>query len=58
MQLMASPSDDSKISVQGRVPGNQEAPDTPDVTINYTIDPETFEEWSQAGLPALLIETL
>jgi hypothetical protein len=55
---MASPSDDSEISVEGRLPGTQEAPDTPDVNINYIVEPEVFEEWTQAGLPATLIETL
>ena len=47
---MASPSEDSKISTEGRVLGIQEAPDTPDVNINYTVKPKTFEEWSQIGL--------
>jgi hypothetical protein len=46
---MASPSEDSEISTEGRVPGIQEAPDTPDVNINYTVEPEIFEEWSQVG---------
>jgi hypothetical protein len=56
-RLLASPSEDSEISTE-RGPGIQEAPDTPDVNINVAVQPETFEEWTQASLLPSLIETL
>ena len=55
---MASPSEDSEISAEERGPGLQETPDTPDININFSVEPETFEEWSQVGLPASLVETV
>jgi hypothetical protein len=57
-RLMASPSEDSEISGEERAAGIQDAPDTPDVNIGFTVEPETFEEWSRVGLPESLIDTL
>ena len=56
--MLASLSQESEISIEGWTPGIQETPDTPDVNINFSVEPETFEEWSQAGLLPSLVNTV
>jgi hypothetical protein len=56
-RLLSSPAEDSKISADARTPGIH-APDTPEVDLNFSVEPEAYEEWAQTGLPPSLISTL
>jgi hypothetical protein len=56
-RLMASPSEASDISVEGHTPGIH-MPDTPEVDMDFGIDPEVFVEWKEAGLPASMVDAL
>ena len=49
--------EDSEISADARTPGIQ-APDTPDVEVNFSVEPKAYAEWTEAGLPPTLIDTL
>jgi hypothetical protein len=56
-RLLLSPADDSEISADARTPGVH-IPDTPEVDLNFSVDPETYEAWAEVGLPVSLVTTL
>ena len=56
-RLLSSPGEDSEISAEERTPGIQ-APDTPEVDMNFSVDPESYTEWTEGGLPTSLISTI
>jgi hypothetical protein len=56
--LLASHLEASKILTNRHVLGMQEAPETPDINLNFTIEEETVDGWKEVGLPAMLIDTL
>ena len=56
-RLMASPSEDSEISGEPQTP-TVLMPDTPDVDVDFNIDPEAFSEWKEAGLPFAMVDAL
>ena len=56
-RLMPSPSEDSEISVEPRTPGIH-SPDTPEVDLNFVVEPEVYHEWTQGGLPPSLGSTI
>jgi hypothetical protein len=56
-RLLASSAKDSEISADKRSPGIH-AQDTPDIDVDFTVEPETYKEWNQVGLPPSLVSTI
>ena len=56
-RLMGSPSADSEICGEVQTPMVHTA-ETPDVDIDFEIDPEAFAEWKAAGLPGGMVDAL
>jgi hypothetical protein len=56
-RLLASSAKDSEISADKRSPGIH-AQDTLDIDVDFTVEPETYKEWNQVGLPPSLVSTI
>ncbi len=52
-RLLSSPAEDSEISADARTPGIQ-APDTPKVDVNFSVEPEAYAEWDRCGFASFL----